>query len=44
MFQAMLVEDNSSFRRAVKNDLQFQFFSKSIIEAVNGSFLPLANK
>jgi hypothetical protein len=44
MFQAMLVEDNSSFRQAMKNDLQFQFLSTSIIEAANGSFLSLANK
>src|SRR5512139_2158862 len=36
MFKTMLVEDNSSFRRVVKNDLQSQFPSMNIIEAGDG--------
>jgi DNA-binding NarL/FixJ family response regulator len=33
----MLVEDNSSFRQLVKNDLQSQFPSMNIIEAGDGN-------
>ena len=33
----MLVEDNSSFRQLVKNDLQSQFPSMDIIEAEDGT-------
>ncbi len=36
MFTTMLVEDNSSFRQVVKNDLQSQFPSMNIIEAGDG--------
>ncbi len=36
MFKTMLVEDNSSFRQLVKNDLQSQFPSMDIIEAGDG--------
>jgi len=36
MFKTMLVEDNSSFRQLVKNDLQSQFPSMDIIEAADG--------
>ena len=36
MFKTMLVEDNSSFRQLVKNDLQDQFPSMDIIEAADG--------
>jgi len=36
MFKTMLVEDNSSFRQVVKNDLQSQFPSMNIIEAGDG--------
>ena len=32
----MLVEDNSSFRQVVKNDLEFQFPSMDVIEAGDG--------
>ncbi len=36
MFETMLVEDNSSFRQLVKNDLKDQFPSMDIIEAADG--------
>ena len=36
MFKTMLVEDNTSYRQAVKNDLQLQFPSMNIIEAADG--------
>ncbi len=36
MFETMLVEDNSSFRQLVKDDLQSQFPSMNIIEAEDG--------
>ncbi len=36
MFKTMLVEDNSSFRQLVKNDLKSQFPSMDIIEAGDG--------
>ena len=36
MFKTMLVEDNSSFRQVVKNDLKNQFPSMDIIEAGDG--------
>ncbi len=36
MFRTMLVEDNSSFRQLVKNDLKDQFPSMDIIEAGDG--------
>ena len=36
MFKTMLVEDNSSFRRLVKNELKDQFPSMDIIEAGDG--------
>ncbi len=36
MFETMLVEDNSSFRQLVKDDLQSQFPSMDIIEAEDG--------
>ena len=36
MFTTMLVEDSTSFRQLVKNDLQDQFPSMNIIEAVDG--------
>jgi DNA-binding NarL/FixJ family response regulator len=36
MFRTMLVEDNSSFRQLVRNDLQSQFPSMNIIEAGDG--------
>ncbi|MGA2517055.1 MAG: response regulator transcription factor [Thermodesulfobacteriota bacterium] len=36
MFKTMLVEDNPSFRRLVKNDLKDQFPSMDIIEAGDG--------
>jgi DNA-binding NarL/FixJ family response regulator len=36
MFKTMLVEDNSSFRQLVKNDLKDQFPSMDIIEAGDG--------
>ena len=36
MFKTMLVEDNSSFRQLVKNNLQEQFPSMKIIEAADG--------
>jgi len=36
MFKTMLVEDNSSFRQVVKNDLKDQFPSMDIIEAGDG--------
>jgi CheY-like chemotaxis protein len=36
MFRTMLVEDNSSFRQIVKDDLQSQFPSMNIIEAGDG--------
>jgi CheY-like chemotaxis protein len=35
-FRTMLVEDNSSFRQLIKNDLQDQFPSMDIIEAADG--------
>ena len=37
MFRTMLVEDSSSFRQVVKNDLQDQFPSMEIIEAADGA-------
>jgi DNA-binding NarL/FixJ family response regulator len=36
MFKTMLVEDSTSFRQVVKNDLQDQFPSMGIIEAADG--------
>ena len=36
LFRTMLVEDNSSFRQLIKNDLQSQFPSMNIIEAGDG--------
>jgi DNA-binding NarL/FixJ family response regulator len=36
MFRTMLVEDSSSFRQVVKDDLQDQFPSMNIIEAADG--------
>ncbi len=36
MFKTMLVEDNSSFRQVVKEDLQSQFPSMNIIEVEDG--------
>ena len=36
MFKTMLVEDSTSFRQIVKNNLQDQFPSMDIIEAGNG--------
>ncbi len=36
MFRTMLVEDNSSFRQLIKNDLQSQFPSMNITEAGDG--------
>ena len=36
MFRTMLVEDSSSFRQVVKDNLQDQFPSMEIIEAANG--------
>jgi DNA-binding NarL/FixJ family response regulator len=36
MFRTMLVEDNSSFRRILKDNLQDLFPSMEIIEAANG--------
>jgi CheY-like chemotaxis protein len=36
LFRTMLVEDNSSFRQVVKNNLQDQFPSMDIIEAADG--------
>jgi len=36
MFTTMLVEDNTSFRQVVKNNLQDQFPSMDIIEAADG--------
>jgi len=36
MFKTMLVEDNTSYRQVVKNDLQSQFPSMNIIEAADG--------
>jgi DNA-binding NarL/FixJ family response regulator len=36
MFKTMLVEDSTSFRQSVKNDLQDQFPSVDIIEAADG--------
>jgi DNA-binding NarL/FixJ family response regulator len=36
MFKTMLVEDNSSFRQLVMNNLQDQFPSMDIIEAADG--------
>jgi DNA-binding NarL/FixJ family response regulator len=36
MFKTMLVEDSTSFRQAVKNNLQDQFPSMDIIEAADG--------
>ena len=36
MFKTMLVEDNTAYRQAVKNDLQLQFPSMNIIEAADG--------
>ncbi len=36
MFRTMLVEDSSTFRRVVKNNLQDQFPSMDIIEAADG--------
>jgi len=36
MFKTMLVEDNSSFRRLVKNELKDQFPSMNVIEAGDG--------
>ena len=36
MFKTMLVEDSTSFRQVVKNNLQDQFPSMDIIEAVDG--------
>ena len=36
MFKTMLVEDSTSFRQVVKNNLQDQFPSMDIIEAADG--------
>ena len=36
MFKTILVEDSSSFRQLVKNDLQDEFPSMDIIEAADG--------
>jgi DNA-binding NarL/FixJ family response regulator len=36
MFKTMLVEDSSSFRQLIKDDLQDQFPSMDIIEAADG--------
>ena len=36
MFKTMLVEDSTSFRQVVKNNLQDQFPSMNIIEAADG--------
>jgi DNA-binding NarL/FixJ family response regulator len=36
MFETMLVEDSTSFRQLVKNNLQDQFPSMDIIEAADG--------
>jgi CheY-like chemotaxis protein len=36
MFKTMLVEDNTSFRQIVKNNLLDQFPSMDIIEAADG--------